>query len=86
MSKEDENMLSKCLDFTRSLLDKERSFTFNVKTSSGFNFNFSNKDYGIPEPRVIKKKMPSQLRRSHQHMENFVKKKKEVFGVPDTTQ
>ena len=34
----------------------------------------------------MKKKTPSQLRRSHQHMENFVKKKKEVLGVPDTTQ
>ena len=34
----------------------------------------------------MKNKTPSQLRRSHQHMENFVKKKKEVLGVPDTTQ
>ena len=74
-------MLSKCLDFTRSLLDKDRSFTINIKTSSGFNFKFSNQDSGTPEPRVLK-----ELRRSQQRMENFVKMKKEVFEVPDTAQ
>ena len=86
MSKEDKNLLSKCLDFTRSLLEKERSFTFSIKTSSGFNFNFSNQDSGIPGTRVLKKKTPSQMRRSQNRMENFVRKRKEVFGVPDTAQ
>ena len=80
MSKEDENvLLSNCLDFARSFVEKETGFTFNMKTSSGFCFNLSNQNSGNPESTSIKKKKTaSQLR-----MENCLEKKKEAFGVPE---
>ena len=86
MSEEEENFLfSKCLEFSRSLLDKDRKFTFEVNTSSGFTFSFSNLDSGKPEEKLMKrKKTPSQLKRNKKRMEIFNSKKAKEVGKPES--
>ena len=74
-----------CLDLTRTLLEKNETFSFNVTTASGFNFSFLNQDFGIPEPKLKKKKSPSQIRRNKQRMKNFIEEKaKTEFGSPES--
>ena len=81
--KEEKLLLTMCLDLTRTLLEKNETFSFNVTTASGFNFNFLNQDFGIPEPKFKKKKSPSQLRRSKQRMKSFCEERaKTEFGAP----
>ena len=87
MSKE-ETLFSKCLDFTRLLLDKNEEFTFDVKIRTGFSFNFSNQDSGMPALKMKKmmknRKTPSQIRRNQKRMEIFQQRKKEeATGKPE---
>ena len=81
---EDESLLSKCLEFARYLSETDK-FSFQSKSSSGFNFNFSNRDPGMPESSTKKrKKSPSQIKRNQERIKNFVEKKKgEASGKPD---
>ena len=75
MSVDESSVLAKCLDFSRSLLDKGTRFTFQVKTESGFSFNLYNQDTGKPELKK-RNKTPSQLRRNQERLEEFIVKKK----------
>ena len=45
MSDSENFLLAKC-EFTRSLLEKNEKFSFQVHTGSGFDFNFMNQYYG----------------------------------------
>jgi hypothetical protein len=77
-------LLSKCLEFARYLSGTEK-FSFELKSRSGFNFSFSNRDPGIPELTLKKKKKtPSQTNRNQERMKNFLeKKRREASGIPD---
>ena len=81
---EDESLLTKCLEFAKLLSETEK-FSFQLRSSSSFNFSFSNCDPGMPElSRKKKKKTPSQIKRNQERMKNFLENKKhEASGTPD---
>ena len=60
---------------------KNEEFTFDAKTRTGFSFNFSSQDSGMPELKMKKmmknRKTPSQIRRNQKRMEIFQQRKKE---------
>ena len=75
---EESELFSRCLEFTRSLLNTKTSFSFQVSTGSGFNFDFNNQTSGQPEMKLEKKKKtPSQLKRNQERMKTFLEKKKD---------
>ena len=80
MSGDENALLEKCLDFIRSYLECKEAFALNVKTSSGFTFNFNNSDSGNPGARLKKKKTPSQVNRDRVRMEKF-RKLREASGT-----
>ena len=80
MSGDENALLEKCLDFIRSYLECKEAFALNVKTSSGFTFNFNNSDSGNPGARLKKKKTPSQVKRDRVRMEKF-RKLREASGT-----
>ena len=83
MSDKDNFLFSKCLDYTRALLDYDRKFTFRVSTGLGFNFCFNNFESGHPETKFVKKKKtPSQLRRDQKRIETFRETKKAKVAGP----
>ena len=79
----DEAFLTKCLEFSRCLSETER-FSFHIKISTGFTFNFSNRVSGKPEVTLKKKKTPSQMKRNTERLKNFIEKKRtEASGKPE---
>ena len=84
---DESSLFSKCLEFTRSLLDTKRGFSFQMNTSSGFNFNFTNQDSGKPEiPLKKRKNSPSQRNRNNERMKAFLEKKsKEASGIQEAS-
>jgi hypothetical protein len=63
--------------FWKSPLEIHDKFSFQITTSSGFNFNFLNQDFG-------KKKSPSQLKRNKLRMNKFDQKlRNKVTGRPE---
>ena len=83
MSDSENFLLAKCLEFTRSLLEKNEKFSFQVHTGSGFDFNFTNQDYGNPESKMKRKKSPNQIKRNRIRMEKFIDQKKKATGKPE---
>ena len=84
MSGDENALLTKCLDFTRSLLECKEAFALNTKTSSGFTFSFNNSDSGNQAPRLHRKKTPSQVKRDRVRMEKFRERKlREASGTPE---
>ena len=73
------------LFWPRSLLECKEAFALNVKTSSGFTFNFNNSDSGNPGARLKKKKTPSQVKRDRVRMEKF-RKLREASGTPEANE
>ena len=82
----DEALLAKCLEFARCLSETVR-FSFQMNTSTGFKFNFSNQASGKPEDVLKKnKKTPSQMKRNKDRLKTFLeKKRKETSGKPDVS-
>ena len=87
MSSDENALLAKCLDFTRSLLECKEAFTLNVKTSFGFVFNFNNTESGNPGAWSRRKKTPSQVKRDQERMKKFRERKlREASGIPEATE
>ena len=77
------SVLTQCLDFSRQLMTNLKPFKIEVKTSSGFSFNFSNMDQ---EPakfmaHEVKKKSPSTLRRNKSFLKTGNKPSKLLSDV-----
>ena len=79
ISEVEASVFGKCLEFTSDIAKNNKSFSFNLKLSNGFIFNFCNteKRISLLENKNQKKKLsPSTLARNKLRMEKFVAMKK----------
>ena len=85
ISEVEASVLGQCLEFTSKIAKNNKSFTFNLKLSNGFIFNFCNneKRNSLLENNMKKKKpSPSTLARNKIRMEKFIAMKK--ASAPNT--
>ena len=62
-------------------------YALNVKTSSGFTFNFNNSGSGNPGARLKRKKTPSQVKQDKVRMKKFRERKlREASGTPEANE
>ena len=79
MSEVEASVLGQCLEFTSNVLRSNKSFSFHIKMSNGFNFNFCNTEKRnslLKDSKLKKKPSPSTLARNKIRMEKFIAKKK----------
>ena len=80
ISEVEASVFGKCLEFTSNIAKNNKSFSFNLKLSNGFIFNFCNteKRISLLENKNQKKKLsPSTLARNKLRKEKFIAKKKD---------
>ena len=79
MSEVEASVVGQCLEFTSNVLKSNKSFSFHLKMSNGFNFNFCNTEKRnslLKDSKLKKKPSPSTLARNKIRIEKFIAKKK----------
>ena len=79
MSEVEASVLGQCLDFTSNVIKDIKSFSFHLKMSNGFVFNFSNTEKRnslLKDTKLKKTSSPSTLARNKTRMEKFIAIKK----------
>ena len=67
------------MDFTSNVIKDNKSFSFHLKMSNGFVFNFSNTEKRnslLKDTKLKKKSSPSTLARNKTRMDKFIATKK----------
>ena len=72
------SLLTQCLDFSRQLMTNLKPFKIEVKTSSGFSFNFSNMDQEPAKSMAHEVKKKSTLRRNAARKQKFLEDRKQT--------
>ena len=73
------SVAEKCLEFARDINQHDKMFTFNLKFSNGFTFQFSTTEKRNTLPKTEskrKKPSPSTVKRNNIRMQEFIEKKK----------